>query len=204
MQLPRRDQQINRNLYPRPSPYLQYRSKVHRVIHLEPCTLLHGVPVHSVLLKLGLEFGSLADNNLRMSVLQLSQDTKVREIVKIYHRVKTLHPIASEIFESPDLKCMFWNTLIHDLRVIRRRSQNLADGEITAVQKAFEVLMKGEADEIAAIEIYMDEIIGLKAIPERDRAKTLAQAIQTRANILNSMSSIHPHHGAPLETTILT
>ncbi len=197
MRPPRRDQQINRNLYPRPNPHSQYRFELLRVIHLEQCTLLHGLLVRSVCLQLGLEFSSLADNSSRMSVLQLSQDTKVREIVKIYRRVERLHPIASEMFESPELKCMFWNTLIHDLGVIRRRSLSLADGEITAVQKAFEVLMKREADENAAIEIYMDEIIGLKAIPERGRAKTLAQAIQTRDNILNRMSSIHPHHGAP-------
>lgn len=124
-----------------------------------------------------------------MSVFHLSQDAKFREIVKIYRRVETLHPIASKMFESPELERMFWSSFTHDLSVIRRRSQNLADGEITAVQKAFEALME-EVDGNAAIEIYMDEILGLKAIPENDRARTLVRAIQTRDYILNRMSSV--------------
>jgi len=137
------------------------------------------------------------NNNLRMSVLQLSQDTKFREIVKIYRRVKTLHPIASQLFESPELERLFRSNLTHDLSVIRQRSQSLSDGEITAVQKAFEVLMGEKADRNAAIEIYMDEILGLKAIAGADRAKTLSQATLTRGYILNRTSSIKPLYGTP-------
>jgi len=127
-----------------------------------------------------------------MSVFQVSQDAKLREILKIYRRVETYHPIASEMFASRELERMFWNCLTHDLCVIRRRSQNLADGETTAVQKAFRVLMDEKADGMAAIEIYMDEILGLKIVPETDRAQTIALAIQTRDYILNRMCSTKP------------
>lgn len=122
---------------------------------------------------------------------------RFREILKIYRRVENLHPIATDICASSEFEQMFWNCLTHDLHVIRRRSQNLADGEITPVQKAFRILMEDKADGIAAIEIYMDDILGLKIVPEADRATTLAQALQTRNYVLNCMSNIYSCYGLP-------
>lgn len=133
-----------------------------------------------------------------MSVFQVTQDAKLREIVREYRRVRMLHPLVSEMSASPELEQMFWNSLTHDLHVIRRRSQNLVDGEITAAQKAFRVLMDEIADGNAAIELYLDEVLGLKVVPETERAQTLATALQTRDYILKSMSIMNLRSWIPL------
>ena len=78
-----------------------------------------------------------------------------------------------------------------DLHVICQRSQILAHGEITAIQKAFAVLMEKKEDLIPAIELYVNEILGLRFVSELDRATTLNTMIQTRHSILSRTSIKH-------------
>ena len=116
----------------------------------------------------------------------------MRDIVKDFRCVNTLHPVVSELCQSPELKEIFWASLKQDLHVICQRSQTLAHGEITAIQKAFAVLMENK-HLIPAVGLYVDEILGLKFISEEGRATTLATMIQTRQSVLGR-TSIIPHH----------
>jgi len=127
-----------------------------------------------------------------MSIPHANADAKVREIVRRYRPIEELHPVVSEMYDDPEFERMFWDCLAHDSLVIRRRSQNLADGEITAVQKAFRILMDDKKDGLAAIELYVDEIIGLEVVSETDRAQMLATTLQTRDYILNRTSTSIP------------
>ena len=127
--------------------------------------------------------------NFTMSTSYLNLDTKVRDIVKDFRCVNTLHPVISELCQSPELKEMFWASLNQDLHVICQRSQTLAHGEITAIQKAFAVLMENK-HLIPAVGLYVDEILGLKFVSEIGRATTLTTMIQTRQSILGRTSII--------------
>lgn len=118
-------------------------------------------------------------------------DAKERDIVNSYRSVNILHPVVAELCQSPESRQIFWSSLNQDLRVICQRSQVLVHGEITAFQKAFVVLMEKKEDHIRAVELYVDEILGLKFVPETDRATTLNAMIQTRHSILGRTSITH-------------
>jgi len=111
-------------------------------------------------------------------------DAKVQAIVSSYTGIEILHPVVSDMCDDPEFKRMFWLCLSHDLEVISQRSQDLADGEVTANQKAFKVLMENEDSE-GAVEIYVDEILGLKFSSDAMKAQTLATALQTKDYIMN-------------------
>ena len=126
-----------------------------------------------------------------MSASYLRLDIKVHDIINSYRSVNTLHPVVSDLCQSPDFKQIFWSSLNQDLHVICQRSQTLAHGEITAIQKAFAVLMEKKENIIPAIELYVDEILGLKFVSETDRARILNTMIQTRHSVLGRTSITH-------------
>ncbi|KAK4691343.1 hypothetical protein P7C71_g5637, partial [Lecanoromycetidae sp. Uapishka_2] len=111
--------------------------------------------------------------------------------------------------EDPDFKAMFWKALGHEFTIISRRSQDLSNCEITASQKAFKILMDNE-DHIAAVEIYIDEILGISAATDDTKAQVLATALQTRDYIMSKvygetfMSSASPltQHRAVTSATL--
>ena len=125
-----------------------------------------------------------------MSASHLDLETKVRDTVNSFRSVNILHPVVSELFQSPEFTQIFWRSFNQDLHVISQRSQTLVHGEVTAIQKAFAVLMKKEAL-IPAVELYVNEILGLKFISETDRSATLNAMIQTRHFILDRTSTTH-------------
>ena len=125
-----------------------------------------------------------------MSTSNSHLDTKVRDIVNNYHSVNTLHPVVSELCQLPEFKQAFWDSLNQDLYVICQRSQLLVHGEVTVIQKAFAILMQKKEDIIPAIDLYVDEILGLKFVSETDRATALTTMIRTRRSILGRTSLI--------------
>jgi hypothetical protein len=120
-----------------------------------------------------------------MATLSSAGNSIVDDYISAYRPLEVLHPLAANIYEDPELKRMFWNCLTYDLNVINRRSPNLADFKITAAQKAFSALMRNEKDSVAAIEIYMEEILGLKYVEDSDRTQALTATIQMRDYLLN-------------------
>ena len=126
-----------------------------------------------------------------MSASYLNLEIKVRDIVNSYRSINTLHPVVSELYQSPELKQIFWSSLNQDLHVICQRSQTLAHGEITAIQKAFAVLMEKKENFIPALELYVNEILGLKFVSETDRATILSTMIQTRHSVLSRTFITH-------------
>lgn len=126
-----------------------------------------------------------------MSVSYSNLDTKVRDIVNNCRSVNVLHPVVSELCQSSEFRQMFWSTLNQDLHVICQRSQILAHGEVTVIQKAFAVLMEKTEDLIPAVELYVDEILGLKFVSGTHRTTSLNKMIQTRHSILDRTSITH-------------
>ena len=126
-----------------------------------------------------------------MSASYSTLDTYVDDIVDNYRSVKTLHPAISNLCQLPELKEVFWSSLNQDLHVICQRSHILAHGEVTIIQKAFAILMQHEEDTISAINLYVDEILGLKFASAAEGASSLNAMIQTRHSIVGRTSSIH-------------
>ena len=127
-----------------------------------------------------------------MSTSYSHLDTKVRDLVNSYRSVNVLQPVISGLCQLPEFEQIFWDSLNQDLHVIRQRSQILAHGEISVIQKAFAVLMQKKEDIIPAIHLYVDEILGLHYISETERTTTLNTVMQTRHSILDRTSTGHP------------
>ena len=126
-----------------------------------------------------------------MSTSYLTLDAKVDDIVGSYRSIKTLHPALLDLCQLPEFKQIFWSSLNQDYHVICQRSQILAHGEITIIQKAFTILMQHEEDVISAIYLYVDEILGLKFVSGAEGATSLNAMIQTRHSIMGRTSSTH-------------
>ena len=134
----------------------------------------------------------MAEGNFTMSTSLSDLDTKAYNLVDNYRSVDTLHPTVSELCQVLEFKQVFWDSLNHEFHVICQRSQLIAHGEITIIQKAFAILMQKKKDILPAIELYVDEILGLKFVSETERTTTLNAMIQIRQSILGRTSPIHP------------
>ena len=120
------------------------------------------------------------------------QEACVRELVGNYTGMEILHPIVADMSKDRKFKGMFWKVLSHEYEVISKRSQDLAQWEITAAQKAFKILMEG-GNENGAVELYCDEILGLRCKLGAEWSQMMASILQTRDHIMGS--KLKPPYG---------
>ena len=123
------------------------------------------------------------DSNL--SSPRLTKEAKLLEILSYYRPIEVLHSTVREMFESIAFKEHFNRILQHDLQVLRRRSQDLDDHEISLTQKAFVIMMEEEG-QIPGVEIYVEEIIGLKVVEDKDKLQILKSSVKTRDLMVKS------------------
>lgn len=115
-------------------------------------------------------------------------ESSVEEMVTKYGKTKVLHPIVSQICESPRNQDVLRKSLQHDLSLIRGRSSRLDDHEISIAQKAFMLLMKHPEDRLGGIELYVQEIIGLQHVNATERFACLQTAMKSREIFLYRMN----------------
>ena len=125
---------------------------------------------------------------IAMSSAQTDAD-RVCELLRSYRQVDAVHPVLREMLRKPEYERMFWNILSHDLNVIRQRSQDLADSEITITQKALGILVEDKYYANAAMQLYVDEILGLGIVSERQKSQKFIAIIQTREHIMHRSSN---------------
>ena len=108
------------------------------------------------------------------------EERRLNRIINQYRNIEVLHPVVARLCEIPAHRKVFHKALTHDLDIIHTRSPHLPDFEITIYQKAFKILMNREEDRIGGIEIYVDEILGLKLSGSADSLETLKTAVDAR------------------------
>lgn len=109
-----------------------------------------------------------------------SEEIRLNRIINNYRNIEILHPTVARLCDVPAQKKVFHKALTHDLDLIHSRSSHLPDFEITIYQKAFKTLMVREEDRIGGIEIYVDEILGLKLMRSADSLEMLKTAVDAR------------------------
>ena len=114
-----------------------------------------------------------------------TKEAKLLDLLSYYRPIEVLHSTVEEMCHNSAFKTHFQKVLQHDLKAIKRRSQDLDDHEVSLTQKAFVVLME-EGDHIAGIEIYVEEIIGLKVVEEKEKLQTLKLSVKTKGTMLKS------------------
>lgn len=120
----------------------------------------------------------------------MDPEHRVLELVLHYEAIEVLHPVISEILETPQF-AIFEKSLEHELKLISSRSKLLADHEISIVQKAFMVLMDNPEHRVGAVELYVQEIIGLRLIVGKEKEEALQTAVNARNLILKSMLQLY-------------
>lgn len=122
---------------------------------------------------------------------QLPADEKVKQLVDLYNGDETYHPFLLELFTSNAAEDKYWNCLNHDFDLFRNRSGNLADHEISIMQKAFMKLCQHDtADYVPRANFYLLEILGLGT----DASGEMERAIESRLETFKgSYNFMHTH-----------
>lgn len=118
-------------------------------------------------------------------------EARLTGLVANYSNIEILHPLVSELCQTPGYKRKFHKAVTHDLKVIAARSDDLADHEINVYQKAFKILMGKDEDRIGGIEVYVDEVLGLRFVGPADRTHTLRATIDIRSSIQTGEQTLH-------------
>lgn len=113
-------------------------------------------------------------------VVSQREEIRLNKIINQYRNIEVLHPVVARLCEVPAHRKVFHRALTHDLDIIHSRSPHLPNFEITIYQKAFKILMVMEEDRIGGIEIYVDEILGVKLSGSTGSLETLKTAVDAR------------------------
>lgn len=116
----------------------------------------------------------------------MEPEHRVRQLVIHYGALEVLHPIISELLESPHYDEIFHKSLQQELKLIRSRSNLLEHHEISIIQKAFMLLMDNPEHYVGGAELYVEEIIGLKLVAAEEKRETLQTAVTAKNIILSS------------------
>lgn len=128
--------------------------------------------------------------NVETEALTGSEDAKFIDLLSYYRKTVRTHRIVYDLCQSDQHKQLFKKCLNHELLVIKSRSQNLRDHEISVYQKAFATLMSHQENPRGGIALYAEEILGLGFVEAAEKTGVLRQAIETRHLVMEST-----HHG---------
>ena len=115
-------------------------------------------------------------------------ETKLQQILDQYRTATTIHPVVAQAFDTPELQGMLYDSLALDVTVIAHRSQDIRDGEITLYQKALTILVDEEGNQYGAVNLYIEEVLGVHTLGDVNIARALLSAVTTRELALNGTS----------------
>ncbi|KAL9126619.1 MAG: hypothetical protein Q9217_004357 [Psora testacea] len=127
-----------------------------------------------------------------MSPPHATSEDKVSDLVNRYRSAQDLHPFVANLLQSAEFERIFRDALQHENFIIRQRSQDLADNEITIMQKAFALLFENDYTHHAAIALWVEEVLGINAIPAVYRPHVLTSVVRTKSLILDRLEDYRP------------
>lgn len=114
----------------------------------------------------------------------MEPERRVRELVIQHEAIEVLHPVLSDL--GYDEFSTLENHISLELRLIKSRSDVLIDSEISIIQKAFMILMGNPETQVGGVELYLEEVIGLKLVAAEEKREALQTAMNARTILLNS------------------
>lgn len=97
----------------------------------------------------------------------------------------TIHPAITKLRMSPASDLSFQQVMSNDYKLLLTRSSDLEDHEVNIYEAAFLTLMKNAETHPGALALYVEEILGLKVAPERQKFEVLKDAVHVRTLFLN-------------------
>ncbi|KAL8782453.1 MAG: hypothetical protein Q9213_005383 [Squamulea squamosa] len=110
---------------------------------------------------------------------------RLDRIVDEYSSVTTTPPMITILRSSSADDRVLQQVMSHDYHLLQTRSPDLEDHEINVFEAAFLTLMKNAATHPGALAIYVEEILGMKIIPNNQKLHELRNAIHVRTLLLN-------------------
>ncbi|KAL8938834.1 MAG: hypothetical protein Q9211_003023 [Gyalolechia sp. 1 TL-2023] len=96
-----------------------------------------------------------------------------------------MHPAVTILRRSQANDIMFQQAMTNDYKLLCNRSRNLEDYEINIYEAAFSKLMADMDTHVGAIHIYVEEILGLRAVSQPLKLRALTNAVRVRTMISN-------------------
>lgn len=92
-------------------------------------------------------------------------DDQIDDLVDKYKKVKDPHPVLYELLKSPEESSMLLEVLERHISLLKSRSQDLDDCQITVYDEALLILTKNGRDlsYTGALELYIKEFVGIKS-----------------------------------------
>ncbi|KAL8774492.1 MAG: hypothetical protein Q9209_000865 [Squamulea sp. 1 TL-2023] len=114
---------------------------------------------------------------------------RLDRIIDEYGSTTTIPPMITILRSSPADDRVLQQVMSHDYQLLQARSPDLEDHEINVFEAAFLTLMKNATTHPGALAIYVEEILGMKAIPDNQKLHELRNTIHVRTLFLNSVNS---------------
>ncbi|KAG8527403.1 uncharacterized protein KY384_007555 [Bacidia gigantensis] len=123
-----------------------------------------------------------------MSIANRADGPKLQQLVLQYQYVEDLHPLVAELSATySDFEDALNDTLFHENFLVTRRSQNLADHEITLAQLAFTRLYENERTHSGALALWIEEILGVNIVPVERKPMVLRTAVAAKKFTLDRL-----------------
>ena len=116
-----------------------------------------------------------------------ASDARVLDLTESYGSLEDVNTLVADLLRRPETERAFRQALKHEYFVVRRRSQDFADNEITVPQAAFAYLYEMDTNSHAAMALFVDEILGATITPLADEYAMATAVLGTRSALLNRM-----------------
>ena len=110
---------------------------------------------------------------------------RLDRIINEYASMTAIPHAVTTLRESPANDRAFQQAISHDYRRLQGRSPDLEDHEINIFEAAFLTLMKDAATHSGALAIYVEEILGIRPVPDNQKLQALQNAVHVRTLFLN-------------------
>ncbi|EAW14430.1 uncharacterized protein ACLA_074670 [Aspergillus clavatus NRRL 1] len=142
-----------------------------------------------------------------------NQQKKVDELVHKYHRIRFPSPTLRDILKSPHKSDLLVSAVRRQCSLVRCRSQDLEDNQVTIYDKALLTLSRSGEDpaELCALELYLTEFLGIVPIVSAVHSKDIAAkhlvlhsvllGAGASQNVSRNLSASEKHHQKPDKQT---
>ncbi|KAI4117425.1 MAG: hypothetical protein LQ338_007555 [Usnochroma carphineum] len=110
---------------------------------------------------------------------------RVTQLVKDYGSIETVHPAVTALRRSQANDLMFQRAMTNHYKLLLNRSSKLEDCEVNIVEAAFVKLMEDAKTHAGAIQIYVEELLGLKVVTQPLKLRALMGAVKIRTMFLH-------------------
>lgn len=115
---------------------------------------------------------------------------RLTKLLKDYGSVETVHPAVTSLRRRSEADGrMLEQAMSGDYQLLLGRSSRLENFEINIFEAAFVRLMEDTKTHPGAMQIYVEELLGLKVVAQPLKPRALSGAVKVRTMFMNRGSS---------------